>query len=310
MTQVEYLPDGSVTVDLDEPAWSVLDVFTWVAFGERRGGANVLFPRAEWSCDWQFWPVPLLPEVLDGLVTGVPWIPEPGSYWEPYANDQFAFAQRLMNATGKEAAELGALLTVDTERFKQSEMAYMNAKEQVLAAVRDGRLTVWARRRLDQQRPDNNAAHEVLDRLLFIHQPRVLNEAGWVECSENIDVGPWWDEVRLDREQVLAVWPVRQGIAAWGLTLAGQPDLTAGPAIHAAVRATIAGENRLQAWLEKEMRASPDASPGKARVKAQAQSDGYVFSGAGFERAWLSAVKATGAAGWSASGAKKKSKRP
>ena len=340
-----------------------------------------------------------------------------------------------------------------------------------MAAVRDGRLPVWARKAHGNAKPNHDAEPEQLTPRLFTHQPRMLNEAGWVDGPAGY-MGPWWDEVRFDAAAVLALWPMAQGIAAcvpplcpfpeaeriapwvatswrafgtleapehiaehrsfdqgtvrlpdetearhrarldehkrfdaaerevlnllacgqveamgqppaagvphkpklgghakvpastfadlelafdpsgtlsarfafferlfpplgvrgteaspehplwfdllieaaglrkaWGIASANQPEPTAGPANLAAVKATIAAERRLQDWLENEMRASPNASPGKAKVQPQAQVAGHDVPAAGFTRAWAAAVRATGAVAWSTAGRKAKSGR-
>ena len=74
----------------------------------------------------------------------------------------------------------------------------------------------------------------------------------------------------------------------------------------AGIVGTMAARGRLQAWLEAEMRASLDVSPGKAEMRRRAVALGHAFSGEGFKLAWRLAVQSTGAAEWSKAGRKSK----
>jgi hypothetical protein len=90
-----------------------------------------------------------------------------------------------------------------------------------------------------------------------------------------------WTQALFDRDALVHLYPAPDGAAA---------------------AATIAGEKRLQAWLEDRMRASPAAPAAKSVTRTQAEQAGHNFSGAGFDRAWREAVKATGATAWSHAG--------
>lgn len=68
--------------------------------------------------------------------------------------------------------------------------------------------------------------------------------------------------------------------------------------------ATAAGEVGLQKWLEAEMRASLEVSPGKDEMMRRAEERGHIFSEEGFIRCWGLAIKATGASAWSKPGRK------
>ena len=69
---------------------------------------------------------------------------------------------------------------------------------------------------------------------------------------------------------------------------------------------TRGAEHRLQKWLEGEMRAAPNDSPGKAVMKVRAEKAGHSVSGRAFIRAWDAAIQASEAVAWSRGGAKPK----
>jgi len=208
----EYLPDGGAIVTLgDEPVWTPLDVFTWVAFGERRSGTDYLFSPIEWSREWGYWPPQNLAQAFDEIWSGVPWRPVPGSLAEGWADADRAWAQDIMERTGSSARELGWVLDADVERFRRNEARYHAAKAEVMAAIRDGRLPVWARKAHGSARPNHDATPELLNPRLFTHdEAREVNEAGWVDGNGNYK-GPWWDQVRFDADKVRAIWAARPG---------------------------------------------------------------------------------------------------
>lgn len=452
--------------------WTPLDVFTWVAYREWRlphgSVESVQFPRAKWSRDWVHWPPGNLATTLGEIATGVLCVHLKGSDEELQADNDRAWARKVVERNGEDAVTLLHALKADVERFRQARTDFLNAKTAVHTAIRDGRLQVWACKRRNLVEADPNAEPDLLSPRVFTHEPREVDEAGWVQGPQH-DKGPWWHEARFDPDQVLTLWPAKECISssdnpvthlpdtpwiapwcaiAWrafgtlqppahimrhrsfdggtsklpyetkaqhaarqddhthfdaaerelmdllasgrvkaegqppaegtpgkpkpgshmaisastfrdgqlafasdGTLIARldtfarlfppldvrgteaspeyplwhdllidaaelreawrvvQPETSREPAGIATGKATVAGENRLQAWLEAEMRASPHASPGKAEMQARADADKHVVSGAGFRRAWAAAVKATGAVAWSTAGAKKKSLR-
>ena len=68
---------------------------------------------------------------------------------------------------------------------------------------------------------------------------------------------------------------------------------------------TIAAEKRCEEWLIDEMRASSTPNKPKSEYRADGMRELGV-SGAAFDRAWASAIKATGAEDWSKAGPKPK----
>lgn len=218
----EHLPDGGAMVTLgDDPVWTPLDVFTWVAFGERREGSGglpcVLLPRGRWSRDWgQALPGQGVLDALAEVESGVHWQPAPGGDEEAtyFECGYRAWARNIMERTGERAPELARALAADRERYRLAEVDYLNAKADVKAAIRDGRLQVWARRAHGAARPNHEAEPELLGPRWFTHQPREVEEAGWVQGPGDYK-GPWWDEARFNAEQVLALWPVGGGIGTF-----------------------------------------------------------------------------------------------
>ncbi len=190
----------------NDSVWTPLDVFTWVAFGERRGGPEFLFPRAEWSRDWIHWPPQNLVQAFEEISTGLPWQPALGSFEAVGADSDRAWAREIMKRTGEGARELAEALTADIQRHRHNLARYQSAKADVMAAVCNRRLQVWARKAHGPASPDYEAEPELLSHRLFTHQPREVNEAGWIDAPGDYK-GPWWDEVRFDVDQVLALWP-------------------------------------------------------------------------------------------------------
>ena len=206
---VEWLNDGGAVVTLDPPVWTPLDVFTWVAFGERRIGADHLFTFAEWSLDWGHWPPQSLDRAFHEVASGVPWQPVPDSWEAGWADKDRAWARNIMECTGASALELGWVLDADILLFRNNEARYHVAKAEVMAAIRDGRLPVWARKAHGSARPNYDAAPELLDHRLFTHdESREVNEGAWVDGAGDYK-GPWWDQVRFDADRVRAIWTAR-----------------------------------------------------------------------------------------------------
>ena len=216
---VEYLPDGGALVTLGDDGmyWTALDVFSWVAFRETRlasdGLESVLFPRVEWSRDWVRWPAGGLATPLAEIATGVLCLHPEGSPDETFADGGRAWAREVVARNRESPRELLDALARDVERHGLARIAYQNAREAVHAAIRDGHLQVWARKAHGLHRPNRNADHEPLEARVFTVQPREVNESGWVGTLKGDD-GPWWDEARLDPEQVLTLWPSEKDIGA------------------------------------------------------------------------------------------------
>ncbi len=215
-----------VTLD-DGIDWTPLDLFTWVAYRERRVHCGSLesiqFPRNEWSCDWLNWPPGNLASALDEIVTGVPCVHPEGSHEEAWAASDRAWAHKVVALNGGIALELAKVLAIDLQRFYLARMKYENAQHQVHGALRAGRLQVWARRSLAKHHPDRNAEHELLDANVFTLQPRAVDESGWVGIARGDD-GPWWDEARFKPDQVLALWPAGEGTGNYCGEAAPFPD--------------------------------------------------------------------------------------
>ena len=81
----EYLPDGGAVVTLDDGMdWTPWEVFSWVAYRERRiycgSLESVKFPRAKWSAEWVRWPPHELATPLGEIATGVVCVHYKGSY--------------------------------------------------------------------------------------------------------------------------------------------------------------------------------------------------------------------------------------
>lgn len=208
MAQVEHLQDGGAIVTLEDPAvWTPFDVFTWVAFGERRSGADHLLPHVEWSRNWIHWPPQNLAQAFHEIWSGVPWQPDPDSYESGWADNDRVWARRVMEQTGASARELAWVLDADIERYRWNEARYQNAKSTVIAAIREGRLPVWARKAHGRGSPNYAAEHELLTPRWFTQNGlREVNEAAWVDAPGNYK-GPWWDEVHFDADKVQAIWP-------------------------------------------------------------------------------------------------------
>lgn len=216
------------------PVWTPLDVFTWVAFGERRSGADYLFPLAILSDTWGHWPPQNLDEAFYEIASGVTWQPVAGSLEQGSADADRSWARKVMERRGVSALELGWMLEADIERFRQSEARYANAKAEVMAAIRDGRLPVWARKAHGSARPNHDAPPELLDRRLFTHdEAREVNEGAWVDGAKDYK-GPWWDQVRFDADKVQAIWPASQtasGIASHPSPFPAGDNITPWPCV-------------------------------------------------------------------------------
>ncbi len=75
-----------------------------------------------------------------------------------------------------------------------------------------------------------------------------------------------------------------------------------------AAKPTAAAETRCQKYLLTEMKRSPDRSPNsKSDLLADCQTRFPGISKRGFERAWVNAIKQTGAVGWGKAGRRRKS---
>lgn len=255
---MKHLPDGGVVVTLNDGMdWTPLDVFTWVAYRERRipcgDNENAQFPRAEWSRDWVHWPVGNLAAALGEMATEVLCLHTEGSYDEEQADNSRAWARKVMARNGEDARGLAKALAVDLERSRLAEMDYKNAKEEVHVALRAGRLQVWARRAHGQHKSNRNADHEPLGAGVFTLLPREVDEGAWVGTPSGDD-GPWWDEARFKPDDVLALWPAGEGIAA----LASVPAPC--PKIETITPATAAS-GRTMTTLEARPRNKPRPTP-------------------------------------------------
>ncbi|MGI4951925.1 MAG: hypothetical protein ACRYGM_08970 [Janthinobacterium lividum] len=212
----EYLPNGTAIVTLgDEPVWTPLQVFTWVAYRERRTGlelSEIVFPRSQWSRDWRNWPTHGLASALREIATGQPWQPIPDSFEDGFVENDRAWARNIIELTGEDARALVDAVEADRERARLAHTEYLNAKAAVHAALCDGHLQVWARRAHGCMRPNHEAASELLPQRWFTHQPREVDESDWVQGSGNDYKGPWWFEARFDAHKVLALWPAGIGI--------------------------------------------------------------------------------------------------
>lgn len=171
---------------------------------------------------------------------------------------------------------------------------------ELLDALRAGHLTVVARY-------SNKPMTERVDSAVF-HTPGLLiTPHGYayftLDPGYHTPDGVMLVSLRFSTAEVAKCWPPP--------VPASDTEIRAVFSPQSKIAATIAGEKRLQAWLEAKMRASPDVSPGKevmralaeARVRAEA---GDAFSGESFKRAWAAAVRATGAEAWSKAGRKSK----
>jgi hypothetical protein len=283
--------------------WTACEAYTWVAFREARTyGDDYEFPKSEWSLDWKDRPRTSLSSAFICIETGQDWGPDE---WGGRGKEQYlAWARALMRDTRLDARRLNELLTAHNERHGRNVEKLREAFRDVMTAVREARLTVWARPAFGPAKPNISAVHQALDPLLF-EGSRAVSVTGWVDYagfdSNEFDrppendfgfmdyEGPWFDEVRFDADQVRRLW------------LPSAPSVSVGT-----IRASNAGEKRLQAWLEAEMRSSPSVTPGKDVMRVRAKEAEHVFSGEGFNRAWANAVTATGAVEWSKAGRKSK----
>lgn len=209
--------------------WTACETYTWVAFGEARTiGDHVEFPKKEWSRDWKHWP----PKWLSNAFVEI----ETGKFWEPDLEIEFglradavrACAREIIEETGETARQLKDTLASDIEQCECNMDKLRRAYREVMTAVREGRLRVWARPTFEAAKPNISAVHEVLDPLLFegprgvgifgkvdyigtyrtAFDPRRENDFGFLDYK-----GPWFDEARFDAEQAQALWPWQSGMA-------------------------------------------------------------------------------------------------
>lgn len=200
--------------------WTACEAYTWVAFGEARPyGDGFVFPKSEWSVDWTDYPRTSLSRAFICIETGQDWGPDE---WGGRGKEHYlAWARALIRNTQLDARRLNELLTAHNEQHGRNVDKLRQAFRDVMAAVREGRLTVWARPAFGPAKPNNSAVHATLDPLLF-EGPRAVSVTGWVDYAgfdsnefdprpENdfgfLDYnGPWYDEVRFDAGQVQALW--------------------------------------------------------------------------------------------------------
>ena len=87
---------------------------------------------------------------------------------------------------------------------------------------------------------------------------------------------------------------------------AARTATTAVPLSGQAVVKTIRAERRTVEWLTARMKACPDSPAPKSEVRAAAEADGLPrIADRAFNRAWVEAVRTSGAAAWSAGGRRK-----
>ena len=439
---------------------------SWITFGEvRAAAADFEFPRQEWSRDWKRWPAGGLSYAFTEIETGIPWTPTPADLEWVNPDHERTRARRIIEETGESAGQLLDALEADTERHRDNQRRWGQAKAGVATAASNGKLRVWGIKAHGSAEPDKNGTHELLDPWVF-EGSRGVNEGGWVDPRRDArghldDRGPWYDELRFDPAEVQAMWPATPAstahgpmpfpeashwlawkAAAWrafgtldtpahitrnrsfdggasqlpnesdaayaarqdehrrfdnaerelmGLLASGQlkaegkpPASRNGKQLHEPAREPVAipgsifrnqrlafdcsyelidrlpfldrhfdahglhgsdadpefplyhevmieaaglreawgittersggtainhpitSERKLQAWLEAEMLASPERSPGKPVMRERAVGSKHTFSGEGFNRAWANAVAATGATEWTRAGRKSK----
>ena len=248
-------PDEPAPASLDLPTppkafrWTACEAFTWVAFGEARHMTDDCdFPKAEWSRNWKQWPVGLLSNAFVEIGTGVPWLPDPyvwppadwdgkvplplAPIWPPsrVANAR-QHARVMMAETGESARELNDALAADHEREGHYRKLLCKAMRDVLAAVRDGKLTVRARPTFSKGSTNISAVHKNLDSALFLG-PRYINMLGNVAYDDATHgfgglfeyKGPWFDDAHFDDVEVRALWPAKPTVpanaSAWMVTAA------------------------------------------------------------------------------------------
>ncbi len=201
--------------------WTACETYTWVAFREARPyGGNFYFPKSEWSLDWKDRPRTSVSRAFICIETGQDWEPDE---WGGRGKEHYlAWARALMRDTRLDARRLNEMLTAHNERHGRNVDKLRQAFRDVMAAIREGRLTVWARPAFGPAKPNISAVHQALDPLLF-EGPRAVSVTGCVDYadfdSNGFDRrpendsglwdynGPWYDEVRFDAGQVQALWP-------------------------------------------------------------------------------------------------------
>ena len=214
MTEAASNPRGTVR-------WTACETYTWVAFGEARPlTGNIEFPRAEWSEKWRNWPTDELSRAFVCIAMNKPWGEATwGGRGEDHCMDM---AHGLIRESGKSAEVLIDLLAADTKKCERNCDELRRAFTKVMAAVREGKLMVWARPALGPSAPNVSAVHQTLDPLLFEgpraisvfgcvgyasygtneFEPRPENDFGFMDYE-----GPWFDEVRFNADQVREIWP-------------------------------------------------------------------------------------------------------
>ncbi len=218
--------------------WTAIEAFTWVAFGEARPiSANIEFPEKEWSRPWKCWPPCWLFNAFREIETGIPWHPQPADWPRPNVDRIRTHAQQIIEETGESARELAVALEGDIQRFKQNQDTFRRAHADIMKAIREGRLHVWARPAFGPGKPDLGAVHQRLDPVLF-DGPREVSVFGTVDFVDANDAGfaflrysgPWFDDTRFDASRVQALWPRSKNklplsvLTAW-MTKHGEAEL-------------------------------------------------------------------------------------
>lgn len=154
-----------------------------------------------------------------------------------------ARARKLIRETDSSPEKLVRELGWDMIRQKRFERAIRVAKQELLAAAREDRVGVFARRSVGERNFDSGALHEVVPSLAFLG-PRVIDEDGWIrpaEPSESDDDGchrdvradectssdsiQYYDDAHFKTAEVLDIWPARPANADEG-NGAGAPAAT------------------------------------------------------------------------------------
>ena len=213
--------------------WTACETYTWVAFREARPlTGNIEFSRAEWSRKWRNWPTDELSRAFECLTMNKPWGEATwGGRGEEHCMDM---ARSLMDETKESAEVLNDLLAADTKQWMRNQDKLRQAYRDVMAAVREGKLIVWARPALGPSAPNVSAVHQTLDPLLF-EGPRGISVFGCVEYAgygtNGFDPqpendfgfmkyqGPWFDEIRFSADQIREIWTAtvkaKPGILEW-----------------------------------------------------------------------------------------------
>ena len=183
------------------------------------------------------------------------------------------------------AEQLARDIATESELLAKIDQAQL----QVIALVRNEKLSAFGRRAQSAGQPDPTAVHEKLDPKLFLG-PRTIDLCGWVRQDTNLPFqetqgyrGPYFDLVRFRVDEVIAIWP----------PIEIRCD---------DVASTIADERRMEAFLRAEMAANPKTARSKAAMRKKAAAAGVKCSDRAFSRAWIAAIKATGAHNWSRPG--------